>query len=380
MEESEERIRNALVESGLTISEAKTYLFLLKYGVQKATKIAEKTLVSLSKIYDVIERLKEKGLVGEVKINGVKHFKANPPVHLISYIEKKEETLKRKKNELEKLLPLIKNYSAEETEVFLFKGKKSLKPVFYDILREMKKREEYYVYGISNLDRDFEKFIDIFHFQRSLRGIKAKMIIDIKEKELGKKREGLKFTKVKYMNINTSSAYQVYKDKVLITIQGKEPVMILIKNREVAENFRKTFKKLWDQEGETLRGKEGIAELCNRVVEEGKDLYLIGANAEIFKRYKKLWKEFEKKRIKKKIKRFHLAIEETRGLEFNSYPMTEVKYLSNEMKSPYVIWVFGDYVAHVLWGRTELIFIVKNKTMAKAYLNYFKLLSKIAKK
>ena len=196
-EEIEKRIGNALVESGLTKSETKAYLFLLRYGTQKATKISERTSISLSKIYDVLERLKEKGLAGEVKINKVRYFKANSPSHLISFIEKREKSLKMKKKQLEKLLPKIKKYPEEETEVFLFRGNKSLKPLYYNILKELKRGDEYYVYGVSNLERYFEKFIDIFHYQRSLRGIKAKMILDKKEKSLGKKREKLKFTEVK---------------------------------------------------------------------------------------------------------------------------------------------------------------------------------------
>ena len=55
-----------LVSIGLTKGEADVYLTLLKLGNTTSGKIIKESKVSRSKVYDVLERLKQKGLVTEI--------------------------------------------------------------------------------------------------------------------------------------------------------------------------------------------------------------------------------------------------------------------------------------------------------------------------
>ncbi len=50
-----------------------------------------------------------------------------------------------------------------------------------------------------------------------------------------------------------------------------------------------------------------------------------------------------------------------------------VRYLPEEFSSPLVIWVFGEYVAQILWDDL-IIFMTKNKKIADDYRKYFRLL------
>lgn len=45
-----------------------------------------------------------------------------------------------------------------------------------------------------------------------------------------------------------------------------------------------------------------------------------------------------------------------------------------------VIWIFGNYVAHVLWHEPETIFLIQDAKAAEYYRNYYHALKKIAKR
>ncbi|MHA2069961.1 MAG: helix-turn-helix domain-containing protein, partial [Candidatus Thorarchaeota archaeon] len=64
---------------GLTDGEIRIYEALLELGETTRTQLAKKSGVSPSKIYDVTNRLIEKGIVSAVKKDGILHFSAANP-------------------------------------------------------------------------------------------------------------------------------------------------------------------------------------------------------------------------------------------------------------------------------------------------------------
>ena len=55
-----------LEEIGFSKNEAKIYLVLLRLGMSPISEITEKTGIHRRNVYDSIERLAEKGLVGSI--------------------------------------------------------------------------------------------------------------------------------------------------------------------------------------------------------------------------------------------------------------------------------------------------------------------------
>ena len=78
-----------LEEIGLTKSEIKVYLALLKLGQTTAGPIVDEAKVTRSKIYDILERLKNKGLVSHIIKESTKYFSATSPTNIIEYLNKK---------------------------------------------------------------------------------------------------------------------------------------------------------------------------------------------------------------------------------------------------------------------------------------------------
>ena len=80
-------IEKTLEEIGLTKSEIKVYLALLELGSSQTGKIVQKSKAASSKIYEILEKLIQKGLVSYIIKSGIKHFEAAPPERIMDYLE-----------------------------------------------------------------------------------------------------------------------------------------------------------------------------------------------------------------------------------------------------------------------------------------------------
>ena len=95
-----------LRQLGLSSGEARVYISLLGlYAPSKVGLIVKESHVSYSKVYDVLRRLTEKGLVSHVMINNVKYFSAVEPYRLFDYIQRKEAETKAQRLVVERIVP-----------------------------------------------------------------------------------------------------------------------------------------------------------------------------------------------------------------------------------------------------------------------------------
>ena len=85
-----------LKKIGLTDGEIRVYDALLELGETTRTSLAKKSGISPSKIYDVANRLIEKGIISSVKKQGVIHFSAADPERIKGFLQHKEQELRKK--------------------------------------------------------------------------------------------------------------------------------------------------------------------------------------------------------------------------------------------------------------------------------------------
>src|SRR3989338_2255413 len=129
---------------GLTIMEEKVYLTLLDLGPSLAGLITRKSGIHRRSVYDALERLIQKGLVGYIVKNNRKYFEATDPQRLLDLVKEKEAAV-------EELLPQLQakyHKTAEKAETLFYKGKNGLKSVFEDQLATAK---EILILGASSL-------------------------------------------------------------------------------------------------------------------------------------------------------------------------------------------------------------------------------------
>jgi len=233
---------SSLEAIGLSKNEAEIYIALLRHGESPASKMAEKTGIYRPYVYDTLEKLVEKGLVGHVKKEGKKIFTAAKPGKLRGIIEEKQKAL-------EEILPQLEKMSKakeEETEVQVFKGKDALTNVLKIILEKLKKEGgENLVMGSD--DKKYTEFSPVY-FPKFIKELERHKI---KERIISRMGDtffaGGTVTEVKFIPdefFNPSSTH-IINDMIFINIWTRPMYSIAIKSMDVADAYEKYFELLW---------------------------------------------------------------------------------------------------------------------------------------
>jgi predicted transcriptional regulator len=224
-----------LSELGLTEAESKIYLSVLKLKTCTVRDISKDCGFHRTNIYDVLEQLREKGLIAISKEGKTILYSATDPKNFYEILREKQELL-------DSIFPGLKEmYSAssEEIKVEVYKGKEGMKSAWRDIIKEGK---PLYGYGIKGQLR--EK-LPIFAEQWMRDAKKNKIAYYGIYTERGNP-PGY-FTEIKYVSPELSSpvATFIYGDKININIWAPTLVAIVIKSKLIASMFKKHFDLLW---------------------------------------------------------------------------------------------------------------------------------------
>lgn len=240
-----------LSEIGLTKSEISVYFALLDLGTSTTGPIIEKAKISSGKAYIILDKLTQKGLVTYVLRSGRKYYQAKDPERLFDYLKEKEDEIKEKETKLREILPNLKaRYEGQKSQPLaeIFEGYKGFLTFYELILKEMKRGDTIYVLGVSlGALSKFNAYLLDWNKRRISLGIGMKILYNNDAKPLGKHREKMKLTEVRYMSkeIETPAWIDIFGDYVAtINTQGNN-VLFLIKDKNSAESYRKYFEALW---------------------------------------------------------------------------------------------------------------------------------------
>ncbi|MFA6023364.1 MAG: helix-turn-helix domain-containing protein [Candidatus Pacearchaeota archaeon] len=236
-----------LKKIGLSEGEIKIYNALLEIGVTSINNIHEKVGIDRRNIYDILNKLIERGLVSYIEENGKRVFKISNPDKILSYIEEKKSSLDEVKSEVEKIIPSMQDiFKSKKQELFaeIFKGAEGLKAVWDDLLNY---DSIYWIgSGLYVPDR-FPAYWKEWNQRRIKRKVGSYHLFRYeKRKEVNKKL----FTTCKFLPLEFSgnpTVTVVYGDKVAQMILGENISVFVIESKELAENYKKYHKFLWDK-------------------------------------------------------------------------------------------------------------------------------------
>jgi sugar-specific transcriptional regulator TrmB len=239
-------------EAGLTDGEAKVYLALLELNYSTTTNIIDRSGVARSFIYNILEKLIEKGLASYVKKDKKKYYQATNPERIIDYIEKRKQQLEQNKREIKKLLPKLKTIreTNPSTDIKVYEGYRGLQTAFEQYHERLKKGEEVLALGVHPYQEDkYHEYWQIDHKQRDKEGIKNRMLFNRgTDPKILKNRNSYKLCQARYMNsdIKTQSWILIYKEVSQIYLQDKKkPIVLEIINKQIAETFKAYFEDYW---------------------------------------------------------------------------------------------------------------------------------------
>jgi len=239
-------IKKALEKIGLTEGECQVYQALVELGLSSAGNITKKANIGSSKVYEVLQRLMNKGLVSFVIKNGVRYYDATPPERLIDFLDEKKEGIEQAQTEIKKIIPEIqakRKFVEEKNQTVVYTGIQGPKIVLNEILESGKKGIPNYGFGT-----------DIDPYAKYIPHILNKYINEAKKYKFKTK---LIFTKgFKSPNITAQIRYlpkeylfpvrtMIYGNKVAIVDFSKPITTIIIEKKEIADSYKQHFELLW---------------------------------------------------------------------------------------------------------------------------------------
>lgn len=227
----------ALENIGLSNQEATVYVALLEEGATTAGKLADKTHLHRRTVYDVLNSLKEKGLLTYFEKEGVANYVAVDPERLVSILEERESAIKD-------ILPELKLKQLEKKVkniAYVYQGLKGIKTIFEDILDY----KEYIAFGEGMKTVEFlGPFFDYFQKEKKKRKIRSKIL-------MGEQYRTQWTVTGSYGEFRFLRDYQppiltyVYGNKVAIIVWSETPTAFIMESKEAAEGYRSYFELLW---------------------------------------------------------------------------------------------------------------------------------------
>ncbi len=232
-----EEVLNNLKNADLTLNEAKTYTTLLKFKELNANTLAKKTKIDRSLTYNILNKLLEKGLVNYKIKESKKYFTASKPENLLNNLKEKESIIKKIIPTLEKIQQTDEN----EYSINIYEGKAGLRSWINLILKE----KEYLCFGITG-----KSYYELYEMPLIIKEIKKRKIkgrlIGYEKTDKTKKPFKLKF-EYRFIDFKMSATTSIFGDYISIHQIDEKPLIIVIKNKDVANSYRNLFEFLWKQ-------------------------------------------------------------------------------------------------------------------------------------
>lgn len=236
-----------LEDIGLTNSQAKAYLALLKYQSLTPPQLAKIISETRTNAYSILDKLEELKLVQQIE-KTKKTYKASNPTHLEDFVKKQKAQAQIREEKTRRMLPeLTQMYFKIDSEpgIRFFKGKGELKKIYEEQIDS--KKTIYFVR--SPADIAYYGF-DYIHNVRLTPAVKygtqryglvpdGPEAYPTREKD---RNSNLKRTWIAPEDYTAKVEWTIFGDKVSVISFGKEGIGMIIESPQIAESMRQIFK------------------------------------------------------------------------------------------------------------------------------------------
>lgn len=242
---STKQIVGKLNAIGLNEKEAKVYLAALSLGPTTAQNIAEIAGIKRTTTYNIIDNLRNLGLMAVNYQGFKKNYSAAPPESLEAAINSKKEILKTVMPDLQSLY----NLKGDESSIKYFKGLRACQEVYWGLLETIKLHDDYLVLTDQArwfaLDPEFsQKFIE----KRSKLNINIKLLFqDTLLAHEHKKFEQNYNEKIKILpNGEPLTTNLIITPQKVVIHQLVQPIFtMVIENKGIIQMNKEMFEIIW---------------------------------------------------------------------------------------------------------------------------------------
>lgn len=238
----EKQLITVLTSLGLTEKEAKVYLALTELGTAVVSDIAHKADINRVTTYDILEKLKIRGMVSYYTKKKIKYFSSIAPETLLEEFEKRTSDLRGS-------LPKFKTLTGEinHPRIRYFEGLEGIKAIYADTLTS---KTEILNYSNSyEIRKKWPNYDQEYVNKRAqkkiyLRGIcpkdKAGETVHAQDKEYYREMRLIPSNQFDFTN-----EINIYDDKVAIISFKDELIGMIIESIEIANSQRAIFNMCW---------------------------------------------------------------------------------------------------------------------------------------
>jgi sugar-specific transcriptional regulator TrmB len=246
-------ILDFLKKIGLTSGEIKVYSAVLEIGISSLNSIHEKTGIERRNIYDILNKLIEKGLVSYTIEKGKKKFQITHPNKIISYLEdKKQEILKTEKEIKPNIKELLDQFNKSKSTIRaeVFRGNEAIKSLHEESLNY---KEQFWIGGNSGVESTSIK--TWFSHWMKKRAEKKIWMYDLVDH--GTYLEGLEPHKIKEhkkmfykycelpKDLSSPMVIFIFGNKVAQILWSDQPFAFVLESEEIKNSFMKYFYFFW---------------------------------------------------------------------------------------------------------------------------------------
>lgn len=240
---------NTLRELGFTEREIKVYLALIELGTSTVGPLSKKTRLQPSKVYETIEKLKEKGLASFIVVSKTKHFKASNPKEILNILDEKKRMFK----EIVDSLVEKQRFAGSNQIAIIHEGYKSFSALFNSIVDTLGPKDYYYAFAFKDeyYNPSTALFLKKFHERLAEKKVDDRLIGHISVKRVIKKTfHGNDNFKIRFTNNLWPSVIVMYKGRAVHLLWGERPTAIEIISDQVHEQYKNFFLEIWQHSKE----------------------------------------------------------------------------------------------------------------------------------
>jgi sugar-specific transcriptional regulator TrmB len=235
---------DVLEDLGLTKSEIKAYVALLKLGSSSAGPVIQESGMQTSVVHRALLTLAEKGLIHYVYDGKHKIYHASDPEYFYRFIEDK-------RSRFDSVLPVLKKFQAPKPDnlATIYQGTKGVTEVYNTLVNAS--ADEYLTFGGGEqcANRMGMTWWLNMHTKRVANKLSSRQVFDETVKPMAGPIEDKSITNIKYLSKEFASFQEtvICGDYVAITVFADNPYSFLIKDSQVAKGYKKHFEILWEQ-------------------------------------------------------------------------------------------------------------------------------------
>ncbi|MBT7903337.1 hypothetical protein HN587_05730 [Candidatus Woesearchaeota archaeon] len=240
-------IMSALKEFGLTDKELKVYLALIKQGSSLVTELSQSAGTYRTYTYEILNSLKEKGLVNSVVKSGKQFFEAEQPEKLLSILTTRTERIS-------KIIPDLNSMfqsTYQKPQISIYEGDLGLKSVLENVLKQSneKNQAELLIYGSSNKQiKLFESVFTGFTKKRVKKKICEKIITEMSKEGITFQKsdqDNLRETRLIPKEMNLPTTTLIYGDTVVFISRDHGLFCVMFQSKSLADTQRIVFDLFW---------------------------------------------------------------------------------------------------------------------------------------